>query len=197
MLQCKTLRECQTSMRKYMHRHALTPRAMLNCNVHTWILQPLDTITWNHSINHQDKLIAQIRQLKSAGVRGCMVDVWYVSPHNLLCVFNAGMYRALVLVKLGMMRTKFWCARICVNLKISNGESCDKCYTKIHVCILLGVQHAAQKLRKTCMRNMLACRMSYLYMCIKRTYTVCVHAYIRMYMYTCIHTHIYSLDFGL
>ncbi|KAL3628060.1 Beta-amylase 1, chloroplastic [Castilleja foliolosa] len=40
-------------------------------------MMPLDSVTWNHTVNRKKAMNASLQALKSAGVEGIMMDVWW------------------------------------------------------------------------------------------------------------------------
>jgi beta-amylase len=45
--------------------------------VPVYVMMPLDSVTWNHSVNRKKAMNASLQALKSAGVEGIMMDVWW------------------------------------------------------------------------------------------------------------------------
>ncbi|KAG6428228.1 hypothetical protein SASPL_112479 [Salvia splendens] len=45
--------------------------------VPVFVMMPLDSVTWNHTLNRKKAMNASLQALKSAGVEGIMVDVWW------------------------------------------------------------------------------------------------------------------------
>lgn len=45
--------------------------------VPVFVMMPLDSVTWNHTINRKKAMNASLQALKSAGVEGIMMDVWW------------------------------------------------------------------------------------------------------------------------
>lgn len=45
--------------------------------VPVYVMMPLDSVTWNHSVNRKKAMSASLQALKSAGVEGIMMDVWW------------------------------------------------------------------------------------------------------------------------
>ncbi|GFP96181.1 beta-amylase 1 chloroplastic [Phtheirospermum japonicum] len=46
--------------------------------VPVYVMMPLDSVTWNHTVNRKKAMNASLQALKSAGVEGIMMDVWWV-----------------------------------------------------------------------------------------------------------------------
>lgn len=42
-----------------------------------FVMMPLDTVTARHGLNRRKAISASLKALKSAGVEGIMVDVWW------------------------------------------------------------------------------------------------------------------------
>lgn len=45
--------------------------------VPVFVMMPLDSVTWNHTVNRKKAMNASLQALKSAGVEGIMMDVWW------------------------------------------------------------------------------------------------------------------------
>ncbi|KAL6581910.1 Beta-amylase 1, chloroplastic [Orobanche minor] len=45
--------------------------------VPVYVMMPLDSVTWNHTVNRKKAMNASLQALKSAGVEGIMMDVWW------------------------------------------------------------------------------------------------------------------------
>lgn len=45
--------------------------------VPVFVMMPLDSVTWNHTVNRKKAMNASLQALKSAGVKGIMMDVWW------------------------------------------------------------------------------------------------------------------------
>ncbi|KAG8372800.1 hypothetical protein BUALT_Bualt12G0104700 [Buddleja alternifolia] len=45
--------------------------------VPVYVMMPLDSVTWNHRVNRKKAMKASLEALKSAGVEGIMMDVWW------------------------------------------------------------------------------------------------------------------------
>ncbi|EPS61951.1 beta-amylase [Genlisea aurea] len=45
--------------------------------VPVFVMMPLDSVTWNHAVNRKKAMNASLQALKSAGVEGIMMDVWW------------------------------------------------------------------------------------------------------------------------
>ncbi|KAH6816123.1 beta-amylase 1 [Perilla frutescens var. frutescens] len=45
--------------------------------VPVFVMMPLDSVTWNHTVNRKKAMNASLQALKSAGVDGIMMDVWW------------------------------------------------------------------------------------------------------------------------
>ncbi|PIM98991.1 Beta-amylase [Handroanthus impetiginosus] len=55
-----------------------TPRGEENkTGVPVYVMMPLDSVTWNHTVNRKKAMNASLQALKSAGVEGIMMDVWW------------------------------------------------------------------------------------------------------------------------
>ncbi|KAL0368532.1 UNVERIFIED_CONTAM: Beta-amylase 1, chloroplastic [Sesamum calycinum] len=45
--------------------------------VPVYVMMPLDSVTWNHTVNRKKAMNASLQALRSAGVEGIMMDVWW------------------------------------------------------------------------------------------------------------------------
>ncbi|CAA0807136.1 Beta-amylase 1- chloroplastic [Striga hermonthica] len=45
--------------------------------VPVYVMMPLDSVTWNHTLNRKKAMNASLQALRSAGVEGIMMDVWW------------------------------------------------------------------------------------------------------------------------